>query len=216
MSGKIKIELGDRYIIHLSEDACIFIDRYDGTRHWTVYFARDYVDIHETCQIENERKASIRLYYDELAPAILDVLDTALEKYRESLMQACIRVDDPTYKNWVVLPVKIKSLDEISLEEGKKGRSKITEQTIQRLMEFDAAPVMFSDIMQYDFDWAWVLEPPTGESLIRMRGEDKYLYRHNKELSGRISQDLVDRIKPLLRKEGSFSKPGCPIEDSRE
>lgn len=209
MFDKIKIELGDRYMIRLSEDACIFIDQCDATYHWTVYCGRDYFDIHQTRQIDNKRTASIRLYYDDLGTAILDVI----EKYREPLIQACIQVDDPTYKNWMVLPVKMKDFDESSLEEGRKGRRKITERTMQHFVESKFTTVMFPDIMHYDFDWAWVIQPPTGELLIRLEGEDKYLFQSDRELFDRIFQDLWDRVKPLLQKKGAFTKPGCQQED---
>ena len=216
MSDKKGIELEDRFMISPSKDGFVFVDRYDKTRHWTVYFGQDcsgrgYLDIHEKSQTDNKRKASIRLYDDELGPVLLDVFNTAVEEYKEPLMQAAILVDDPPYKNWVVLLAKMKSLDEIPLERGKRGRLKVTERIMQQhLIEFGPGIVALPNIMQYDFDLAWVLNPPTGELLIKIRGEDRCLFRytHLKELSRPIVRDLADRIKPLLRKEGEFSKLG--------
>jgi hypothetical protein len=207
VSKGIQIE---NLVIRQRGNAVVIINRDDSRKHWTLYFTDEYVDFHETLQPEGIKKACWRLKFNDLENVLEKLFYNLINNHLETLVQICIPINDSSYKDWVVRPVKLKKAEEFLSnipERGSRGAIKITENYF-KLENFIILypPILLPNIMKYgDFTFAYVVNPPSWEKLWKLPGEDKYLFREVKEVEKQVGQNLLKQIVKLGKKKGNFS-----------
>lgn len=196
-------QIGERYIIKPRRDAIVWVDRELEDRHWTAVF-KNVFNIHETFQHHDHKISGKRniLFSITKREFIITVIKSLFSfktlRYFLKLKQIRINTDDPSYRDWIILPFKAEDF----LVRGKKRMAlQMPEKEIDlvELLIKRNQPIKLKESPNHAFEQAFLIYPPTGELLLRV-GEKKFLYRYSmmKKYSSCISDKLGKYLERRL------------------